>query len=283
MNYPFLLGRNMAKNENDKDFASETTKDIQGWSVKDDIFEEVKGRQKSRVDLDVDKFEELIRQKGSRINVYRTLYCPQIKSIDGGEHEIDCTLCNGSGFLDTRPIKTIAYIQNQDLQKIPLAEGFLDGNSVRMTFPIGIELQYFTKVELLDHSDIFYEHVKRSHGNLDRLKYSAKRVNVVIDNKGIEYFCNNHFTLDPNGDILWKANKGPNKEQIYSVHYEAAVQFRAVKALNVNRFTQVKVPGGIKHVKLQEQWVLQKEFLVRRHGVNGEELLPNPIHKPDED
>lgn len=255
---------------------NKNTKSIPGWDVgapqsfsKFDNFE--------RVNLNPDSFDRLIEQHGVRLKVFRSMYCPRVKSIDGGEHEIDCEICNGSGFVDLKPVCTSGFIQNQNLNHLPKAEGFVDHNSVAISFPIGIELQYFTKVELVDFTDIYFQRIARSAGSIDVLKYKASRINVVLDENGIEHHQGNDFKLDVNGDILWKSGKGPETETIYSIHYEAAVQYRATRALHVNRFEQVIREGKAFHVKFPEQWICTKEFLVRREDINGMELLPNPI------
>lgn len=251
----------------------------QGWDVKGPIVVPAQ-YSPTRVDLNAEDFEKLLEEKGSRILVFRTTFCPNVKSIDGAEHQIDCKLCFGSGFIDRRPIQTIAFIQNQALNKLPQVEGMIDGNTVAATFPTGIELQYFTLVELCDFTEPFLQRVKRQDGNLDVLKYKAKRVNLCVDQNGTEYFEDRDFILDPNGSLLWTANRGPDSGTIYSLHYEAAVQFRAVKAMHNNRFTQVYTSengGGALHIKLPEQWALSKEFLVTRKDRLGNEILPNRI------
>lgn len=265
----------------DKGSPKKNTGDIQGWQVKEPVVLPGKKTPK-RVDLNPDDFDNLLKEKGVRVKVYRTMFCPNVKSIDGGEHNIDCTACNGSGFLDARPIQTVAFIQNQSHEKLPFVEGMADGNSVAATFPIGIELQYFTLVELVDFTEIYYQRVQRQDGDLDVLKYRACRINLVIDANGKEYFQGNDFMLDENGSIRWKPNKGPNPRDIYSIHYEAAVQFRAVSAMHSNRFTQIADKEGIKQLKMPEQWLLQKEFLVKRKDKDGNEIGPNSIHDPNE-
>ncbi len=260
--------------------SNDITKRIPGWNVKE-LVSTVDLDPVSRVDLTPEDFDRLIKQKGANVRVFRTMFCPQVKSIDGGEHEVDCKLCNGSGYLDRYPIETQSFLQALDLEKTQLPEGWLDGNSVSGTFPRGVELQYFTLVELLDFSDIYFQRVARSEGELDALKYKAQRVNVLVDYSGIEYFEATDFCLTPeNGDVKWHAGRGPTPGTIYSVHYEAPVRFRAVKALAVNRFTQYKPKqegGKVVHVKLPERWTLTKEFLVLRRDKNGDERLPNPI------
>lgn len=267
----------MAKNSHNN-----STKKTQGWNVKEPVIRNDLVPTE-RVNLNPTAFDTLIKQHGVRVKIYRSMYCPNVKSVDGGEHNIDCDMCNGSGFLDVRPLCADVYMQSQTLEQMAGVEGFADGNTVTITFPIGIEIQYFTLIELEDHTEIFFQRVARSSGEVDRLKYKALRVNVLIDQFGVEYYEGKDFKLNANGDIVWTSGKGPDSETIYSIHYEAKIQFRAVRALHTNRFEQVKVDGQIAQVKFPEQWICTKEFLVRRQGFNGEELLPNPIPKYTEE
>ena len=114
---------------------------------------------RSRTALDPVAYDNLIKQHGVRVKVYRSMFCPNVKSVDGGEHNIDCTLCNGSGYLDVDPIESVAYLSNQNFQEEMTVEGYHDGNSVGGTFLGGVELQYFTRVDLMDFTQPFYERV----------------------------------------------------------------------------------------------------------------------------
>lgn len=255
---------------------NDTTKKIDGWNVvgpkvyKDDNPQE-------RVSLGPDAFDRFLNQKGVWVKVFRTTYCPNVKSIDGAHHNIDCPLCNGSGFYDAKPICIKATINSQNKDTPDSVAGYVDDNEVLMTFPIGIELQYFTLIELRDFSDIYTQRVARSYGDIDQLKFKALRVNMLVDQNGIEYTEGTDFCLTSLGQVNWKDGNGPAAETIYSIHYEAAVRFRAVKAIHVNRFTQVKVDGGIAHMKMPENWMCTKEFLLRQQDESGEDLDENPV------
>ena len=247
--------------------------------------EDVKYKTKlAKISLNVPAYDDLVKQQGVRVKVFRTLLCPNVKSIDGGEHNINCSSCN-NGFVDLDPICTWAFIKSQELDKDALPEGYYDANVVWATFLQEIELQYFTLVELPDYTDIFIERLKRQQGRVDRLKYRATKVHALVDGSGKRFYEGSDFSLDNNGDILWKIDRAPLKTTIYSVNYEAAVQFRAIKAAHVNRFGQDSITdkGKIKFAKINEQWLLQKEFLVERRDFQGNRLSPNLIRNPDED
>lgn len=234
--------------------------------------------QTGKVNLRPDDIEKLVQQQGVRVKVYRTAFCPNVKSIDGAEHEIDCKVCHGNNFVDRKPIETIGFIQSQGLEKIHEVNGFWDGNTVSITLSRGISLQYFTLVELMDFSEMFFERVKRQGGQIDRLKYTAECVHLLMDSDGKEYYKDVDYELTADtGDIKWKPNKGPDLDKIYSINYDAAIQFRAIQAIHVARFGQINGKGGVEFMKLNEQWQLQKEYLVERKDSFGEPIEKNQI------
>lgn len=263
------------------------TKNALAWQVKDP-YRMIDAVPDQRLSMDPERFDKMISQQGCRVRVYRTLFCPNTKTVDSAEHDIDCQVkgCNGSGFLDLYPIETMASLYSQTMDKNGAPEGYIEGNQAYATFLQGIELQYFTLVELMDFTEIYFERVLRSNGNKDVLKYSAKRVNVLVDQHGTEYYQAIDFILDMNGDVEWLNQRTPATNTIYSIHYEAAVQFRATKAVKVNRFLQVKDaenPGNVAFVKMPENWVLTKEYLVKRSDVNGNEIFPNRLYGTEPD
>ena len=253
----------------------------QGWNPKPIPTQPAKVTY-GKVNFKPEKFDLLVDQQGVKVKVYRSVYCPNVKSIDGAEHELECPLCHGSGFVDRHPLATMAVIQNQTLDTEHRPEGLYDGNTVQATFMQGVELQYFTLVELCDFTDVFFERIKRQAGKVDVLRYKGIRVNMLIDSDGTEYFEGSDFRLDPNGNVLW-CDKGnlPAKNTIYSIHYETAVRFRATKANHVNRFVQTTAEGVTKFVKMNESWTLAKEYLVVRKDLDGKEIAPNRIAEED--
>ena len=258
---------------------NKNTKKKQGWNVRDSVTRPELGDPRSRVDLDPMAFDRLIQQKGVKVKVYRSMFCPKVKSVDSAEHEIDCDLCNGSGFVDYDPLCTTGVIQNQEFILNAMVEGNVDANSVAITFPIGIELQYFTKIELEDFTEIYFQRVLRNpDSDTDVLKYSACRVNVLIDYDGVRYYQDQDFKIDQSGNIKWtNPLRTPSDNKVYSIHYESKVQFRATRAMHVNRFSQVKGSEGIEFLKFQEQWLCTKEYLVKRTDQNGNELFQGPF------
>ena len=94
-------------------------------------------------DLSPDEFDGLILSQGIQVNVFTTSFCPNVKSVDGAEHQIDCSLCNGEGFLDVNPYKTVALFTSNELKKLQFQEGYIDGSKATISLLSGVELQYF--------------------------------------------------------------------------------------------------------------------------------------------
>lgn len=237
---------------------------------------------KQKVNLKAHSFDDLVLKQGVKVCVYRTTYCPKVKSIDGAEHEIDCDICHGAGFVDKLPISTFAFIQQQALDKAVFAEGLYDGNTVAATFLQNVNLQYFTLVELPDMSEIIIERVKRQDGVIDVLRYPGIRVNSLTDSENRDYFEGSDFKLDGNGNIFWCAKRRPDRGQIYSLNYDSKVRFRAIRAMHVNRFAQINLNGVTQEVRMNEQWMLQKEFLIVRKDIKGNLISPNKIRDSDD-
>lgn len=238
---------------------------------------------KARVKLNPIQFDQMIKQQGVRVKVYRSVLCPRVKSIDGAEHDITCPLCRSNQFIDTSPIDTMAFISSQTLEKPMQPEGYVDHASAKATFLQGISLQYFALIEVPDFQDTFYERVKRSRGPLDVLKYKALQVNLIVDEDGQKYYSGNDFNLDQDGNVRWIVSKGPDAAKIYSIHYTITLQFRAVHAMHVNRFAQTVAGNSITFSKMQEEWGIEKVYLADRKDYAGNPLAPNRIGDPDEE
>lgn len=249
-----------------------------GWSQKHSYIKKVDiSETDKKLSANPQEYDRLIRQQGVPIKIYRSMFCPNVKEIDTADHQIDCPLCNGSGIIDVKPYESWAYFHSNSFYSQDNPQGRHDGNVVMASFLSGVELQYFTLIEL-DIPDVFYERIKRQEGNLDILKYKALQINAIVDSSGKEYHEGNDFDLNQDGNVKWKVGKGPSKNTIYSIHYHAKIQFRATKAIHKNRFMNVKrASDQVEIIKVNEAWEMTKEYLIRREDVLGKFLDKNTI------
>lgn len=245
----------------------------------------------SATNIDYKDLNSFIWDQGIRVRVYKTLFCPRVHSIDGAEHDISCTICNGSGFVDVDPIETIAAIQNQIREHNINPESIgtaWEEQTAYMTFLSGIELSYYARLELIDYTNIYKQLVQRQVGtNVDRLQFKAVSVDYLIDYDGVIYIPGNDFVVDRNGSIEWIISIGAKKpadKKVYSVHYNTLVAYRAITAMHCDRFGS----DGIKkdHMEIilfPEQWKIKKLYLFHvSDSESGEKLNPNKLWSPGE-
>jgi len=231
------------------------------------------------ISLNPAKVNQMIEDQGVRVRVYRTVLCPNRKSIDSAEHEINCSICKTKdGFIDLEPVETWAFVGNQDLTKQFNVEGAWDEQGVVMTFPTGVEVFYWAKIELMDFTTPMIELVQRQDGDIDNLKYPAHSVNVLIDIDGVRYYQDTDFQVGVNGNIQWIEVRRPDKGKIYTLHYNYPVTFRAVNAVHINRFSQLGAKRDHKEpIELPQQWNCKRDFLIERKDLDENLLTPNKI------
>lgn len=237
------------------------------------------------IDLDVRELDSLIYAKGVRVLIYDILPCPNVKSIDGREHEINCKVCNGSGYVDVNPRETITFSQSysKDLLKSP--EGIItewEEGAAYFSFLSGINLSYFSKVVVQDYAKPYYEHIQRQAGNADRARYPIFSVNSLMDDSGKVYNEDVDFEIEE-GMIKWLPNKAPKKGTIYSTNYHTAVVYRCISALHQGRYgTNGEKSPDYKVTEYPEQWKVKLDYLIPQTRSDGSVIEPNKIINPEE-
>lgn len=240
--------------------------------------------------IDPKAMNTLVYNLGVRCNIYYVAPCPNAKSIDGQEHNIDCPICFGSGLIDSQqPIESLVGFLNQNRENkfnpsdigSTWEEGTANG-----TFITGINLTYFTRIELPDFAKQYYQRVQRQEGGVDKLRYRAFKINMLVDKNGKFYEQDTDFEINSDGWIKWLPTstgaKRPAKGVIYSINYDAPVVFRAIRAMHSGRYS---VDGNkkenLENVAYPEQWLLKLEYLVI-HKKDGFKESVNEIFTPGE-
>jgi len=225
-----------------------------------------------------------VYSQGISVDIYTLLKCPNILSIDGGEHSINCPVCNGIGYIDIDPVTTVALFQSQkgdarmnysEMQQIAIVSDSLS------TFLSGTNLIYFQKVVISNFDRLYNQNVQRQEGDLDRLHYQAVRTNACIDQNNQRYYeFVDYIVCD--GGIKWISQNRPAKGIIYSLNYNCVKSFRALKALHSSRYvTEKNKQAEIKEYEVNEQWLLRESWLVEnQHETNqGPEYVNKIMEK----
>ena len=245
----------------------------------------------------VDKLDQLILDLGVRVRLYHSTVCPNVKSLETLDHNLNCPICNNN-MLDFDPIETIAMFQQQDFHEMFRVQGTFDIDEVLVSFLSGQTLQTFTKLELLDFKEDFFELIQRqifADSDTDLLKYKACEVLgvfIVRNNVKIEFHYGADFLIDVNGSIKWLSTNKPLDKEVYSIYYRYHPVYRAIKAVHRDRFSQYNLrPGDINapkkrvgentYVKLPETWILKKDYLLERRDRNGNLIPINTLYDPN--
>jgi hypothetical protein len=251
---------------------------------------------KTTVGINVQRLDQLIDDLGIRVRLFKSALCPNLKSLESMDHDINCTQCNNS-MIDFCPTETVALFQQQDLAKQFQVQGTFHLDEVMVTFHSGVTLATFSKVELLDFEEDFYELIQRQEGtNTDKLKYPACEALgcfTVSTNSTTTYHYGVDFSLDVNGDLQWLGTHKPADRQVYSVYYKFKPVFRAIKAVHRDRYSQYNLQpekitsekttlGEHTYVKLPETWILKRDYLVERRDANNTKIEPNVYYDPNE-
>lgn len=232
--------------------------------------------------IEVDRLDQEIKDLGVRVKVYKSTVCPNMTSLESSDHDVNCTVCNNQ-MIDFCPKETLALFQQQSLLDQFKVHGTFSLDEIQVTFLSGITLHTYTRVDLLDFPEDFFEPIQRQEGtNTDYLKYKACSVVgcfAVENNVRIEYHYGTDFEIDIEGRIKWISAHKPADRQIYTIYYQYVPIFRATKAMHRDRYSQYNLrPGSIKapkvqvdgktFVKLPETWILKRDYLVERTGEN---------------
>jgi len=247
--------------------------------------------------INPDKLDQEIKDLGVRVRLYKSTICPNMKSLESIDHDINCQVCNHN-MIDFCPVETIAIFQQQSLTEQFKVQGTFHIDEIMATFLSDQRLQHYARVDLLDFSEDFFELVQRQAATtIDRLKYSACCVLGVFvvrnSTDRIDYHFGTDFELDVNGDIKWISAHKPNDKEIYSIYYQYRPVFRAIKAVHRDRYSQYNLKsqpilapsvtvGENTYVRLPECWILKRDYLIERRDILQALLPNNTLYDPNE-
>lgn len=245
---------------------------------------------------DVNRLDLVIQDLGVRVCIYKSTLCPNMKSLESDDHDLNCTICDHR-MIDFDPIPSYALFQQQQMMEQFKLTGTFNIDEVMVTFLTGITIQSMARIDLVDFPEDFYELIQRQEGtDKDKLKYPATCVTAlftVSSNTKTRYFPDSDFIIDMNGNIEWTGAHRPDAREVYSIYYRHIPVYRAIKAIHRDRYTQLNVNNklvtskveadGRTFIKMPETWVLMRSNLQEKQDVNGVREFPNTYYDPNED
>lgn len=229
--------------------------------------------------IDVDRLDQLIKDLGVRIRLYKSTLAPNMTSLESMDQDVN-DKTSENNMVDFDCVETVALFQQQDLVDQFKVQGTFHIDEVLITLLSGQTTAPFAKIEILDFEEDFYELLQRQAlTSIDRLKYKACSVLGAFSyDKNtqvyIRYYYGTDFVLE-DGDVKWISAHKPADKQIYTIYYKYHPVYRIQKAVHRDRFSQynlrpdaIKAPhktiNGSTYVKMPETWVAKRDYLITR-------------------
>lgn len=226
-----------------------------------------------RVDLVAKEFDNIIQDQGVHVRVTPSLLCPNYSDLGSTNHDLNCAVCSGSGAADlpARSYETIAVITSINFKLTWAPQGAFHIKDAQVTLRGGNRLWYYDKIEVLDHTSIYNELVKKT-GARDRLRYEAIQAVTstpiyLIDSTGKEYIVGTDFNLV--GRYIEWVTVGPPEGDLYSIQYPILPVYRVLELLHESRYyyESDELPNKTP-VHLPQQCIIRWDHLTDGSGIN---------------
>jgi hypothetical protein len=238
-----------------------------------------------RVDFDRDKFTRLLLDKGYEVTWSKAQFCPNRSGPSPRDHDINCTICDSSGFLYFDPIDTRMLMTSLAVNEQYYAFGRFDSGKHNVTALPEFKLSFWDKLEMTKSVGRFTQLLMRQPGTMqDVAKYEAlELVNVTWVNESTEAVETALIGVEVtivDGEIVWTDDtRRPNDRQLYSVAYTYRPQYIITDLPHHVRDTYVSVSDKDSHVEMPVSAIAELNFLIRDEGEDkvGEDNRHNPF------
>jgi len=226
-----------------------------------------------RVDLDVSELDNLIDDQGIRLRIVPSILCPNRDTLEGTNHHLDCTVCNGDEAVDVvdECFETFGAIQSIRHEKKLEVQGIWDEKDATLTLQSKDRIYFWYKVIVLDFASIYNELIKKDDDDTDKLRYPPNRScdtpYHLIDSENKSYRKGVDYRIINETFLKWLTSNRPKVGTLYSICYPVFPTFRVLETLHENRFYNVtskekeRVP-----VNLPQQAVIRWDYLANRSG-----------------
>lgn len=230
---------------------SDRTVDVPPTIQASDYVDNPPAKGKTRADFRPQEFERVILQHGKYVVWRKALLCP-CSNLNTGQAVLDCTSCDGSGFIYVDPVRIRAHMLSFD-QSTKIYEKFgmwVEGNTMVTVMP-KYRLAHRDSIEMEDSLMSFNELLKKGNRrgrrsklpdgvdsgryrmvNVTRLAYQAD-----ADSAFLLLECGYHFEVSDEGWIKWlpPGNTAIPDGSMFSVLYDFHPVYQVVSFPHVTR------------------------------------------------
>lgn len=249
-----------------------------------------------QIGMNANPFEQLISAHGIRMIHQKPLPCPNQQTLNGGDHDPNCSRCY-NGFLYYGQTEFIGAFMGNSINRQFGMNGTWDLDQAQIVVPskdkngAEMDFQFFDQIQIPDFTVRYYQRVQASQTGIDRLHFPAAKIDKVIGSDGTEYRVGVDCQVDERGWVKWiSGGKRPGFDlsiddgtttgggEIYSINYYTRPSFTVISLPHQIRGTQsLDENGNSVQARFPQLVVVRKDFIPHQNGdVTGQPDAPEP-------
>ncbi|MDP4224898.1 MAG: hypothetical protein Q8910_00815 [Bacteroidota bacterium] len=214
-----------------------------------------------RVDLKVEQFDVIIRQKGYRVTWEQSMYC-SCYTPETGQPNYMCPVCHGLGFIYFNPIQTRMVVASISGYKDYERLGLNDMGYAYLTPQSKDKVGFRDRLTFIDFTTNFTQVVSRQAvGTPDTLRYPVTNI-ILVKMLDTTFYVDVDFMVDPDNprQIHW-INNTVEPGQYYSILYTTKPVYIVTNIEHELRGTYVvsDAHGGERFIELPKKFQIKRE------------------------
>jgi len=207
-------------------------------------------------------FDQLLEDHGIRMKHIQVAICPNYTSIERGDHDLNCELCDNN-YVEMEPVEFIGILTSQSIEKAYESMGIWQQGTGFMTGPAHIRLMHQDIIELTDAESVYNQLIEKSRTNTDKLRYRVTDV-IFLRTAAKEYAIDTDFEISDSGRIKWISKNRPEEGDVITVRYSYKTRYRVISLMKENRDALIDFKNeGREHKAFPQQALVKLDYLIK--------------------
>lgn len=225
-------------------------------------------------------FDQLIQNRGIRFIHKLAAPCPNMRSLYDNSHDPNCTICDGNGMMYYREKEIYGLFYSNSLEKNFEMQGIWEIGTAVVTlptqYPDGTQAEFNTFDQLVvpDFTVRLWElkEYEPRPSRQQQMRYPIESIDYIAAVDGgvlTPYEEGTHYNI-VNGKIEWVVGQEPSYDtinergEVFVVVYFAHPVYNVLQHMRELRITQELVGGSKVPVRLPQQVLVKRDFLLNR-------------------
>lgn len=205
-------------------------------------------------------FDQALEDSGFRMNHIAVSLCPNYDSLERGNHNLNCNLCE-NGFVETKTTEFIGILTSKGIERVYRVAGNWEGGTAFLTVPSNVRISYQDIIEMPDSLSIYTQLITKSSTKIDKTRYRIKKIQF-LRTTGKEYAVNTDFAVTDDGRIEWIAKNRPAEGEIFTIRYEYHTRYRVIDLLNEARDALISRSNEERiHTRMPQHALVKLDYL----------------------